>query len=430
MLTQTQMRLNEKIIIFGVVGLIFISVAVLFYATWLAKKAEVSLVVDKIEDVKGLGYSGQRKVAMSEDGTIFLAYRKKYQNKYEIFVARAVLEKSGWKISGTDNPISAVGKGVDQRVPSIAIDTRGNIHAVWYGADSSKKINNRQIKYSRSEDGGATWSAWANIALVDGYDGEDYWQEHPNILAGVNGELFVVWEGKDKDNGDQQIKFSKSYDGGKTWVAWKNIQLTAKKTQSRPTLVQDKNGRLYLFMYSSFGNNNDRQQIQYIWSDSQGESWSPWQSISDPDYDSRHATAAVDSGGAVHVAWRAQKADVPSQIMYRSLKNGSWSAITPVAVSERFQFFPSIGIGASGKIRVSWMESEKVSSLPNEDPSDGWVFMADLKSGLFSAPEEISTGSINLYPQLPEKFDAAVAPVFFESGSDLKKYELFLKVVN
>ena len=286
------------------------------------------------------------------------------------------------------------------------------------------------MKYSRSSDGGKTWTQWKNISYVAGYiSPEDYWQEHPYILSGRDDELFVVWEGKDKDNQAQQIKFSRSSDGGATWSQWINVQASPGNTQSRPTLVEDSKGRLHLFMYSADGNNSERrQQIHYLRSDDKGDSWSKRLAVSDPDSDSRHISAASDENGTIHLAWRAQNSSGFSQIMYRSLKNGSWSAIRSVGPSENYQFFPSIGVDGNGKINVVWMESDQPSDLPTEDPQDGKVFLSTLIAGAFSAPLEISSPSGGLYPHVPEKFGKEGKPIIYESAVASGNYDLLFNI--
>lgn len=428
-----KMKSNEIIVVMVMVVLgVILSLAGFFFLK-MSKQETVALRIDEIQDMKGLGYSGQRKVVANGVGEIFVTYRKKYQGKSEIFVAKIFREKKKWQVSGVSSPISVVGTGADQRVPSIAIDARDNLHVVWYGADddSEKQLNNRQVKYSHSADGGRSWTNWKNIALVDGYDGEDYWQEHPYVLTGAQRELFVAWEGKDENNKNQQIKFSKSFDAGETWSQWENVRETPGNTQSRPTMVLEKNGRIHLLAYSSFGNGGDKQQIVHAWSDNKGDSWSQWELISSHDFDSRHVSAVIDSQEKVHVLWRSMDAKGQAQIMHRFLQGDNWSQTQGVAESKANQFFPSVGVDARGKIFVTWMESEKSSKLPTEDPTDGRVYLSKFSKGGFSKALDISTQpEINLYPNLPEKITTAIPSLLYEAqNSSTDNFLLMLNVL-
>lgn len=431
MLMKKKMKSNDKIIIAAVfsVGLISL-LAFLFVKMLLEKKETISLKIDDIEDARGLGYSGQRKVVANSNGEIFVAYRKKYQGKSEIFVAKIVNGKSGWKISGTDSPISKVGMGVDQRVPSIAVDPKNNIHVVWYGSDLAMQTDNRQIKYSKSENSGSSWSKWKNVSIVDGYDGQDYWQEHPHIFASKAGTLFIVWEGKDQDNEHQQIKISKSTDGGETWSDWKNVKPSIENTQSRPTMVQDNKERLHLFAYSSFDSQDGKQQIKHSWSDDEGLNWSEWENVSDSENDSRHVSAAVDKEGNIMVAWRSLGESGKSQIMHRSLSSGIWSEIKAVAPSSGYQFFPSIGVGRDDGVNIIWMESEKAFDLPTENPTEGRVYMAEIEKSSSTESKIKDISKSGLYPNIPETFGKREMPGIYESPrADSTKYDLVLNFV-
>lgn len=377
------------------------------------------IVVDDIEDQRGLGYSGQRKVVFDKKNNIYVAYRKNYERNEEIFVSRISAKDGIADVAATESPIAVIDEGNDQRVPSIDIDAKDDLHVVWYGSDTGGQKNNRQIKYTRSADNAESWSSWRNIAYVSGYkESDELWQEHPTLLAGKDNTLYVAWEGKDEQNSKQQIKFIKSVDGGNIWTKWKNIRVTKDSTQSRPTLVEDAEGKLHLFMYSSQGNENNTVQIQYAVSSDKGDSWSQWQLISNANYDSRHVSATVDSQGKVHVVWRSQiEKDGPTQIIYRSLFNGQWSKRFVVWQSSRNEFFPSIGAvkakDGNEVMLVSWLETAEKSDFPNDDPQNGTVFWTFIKGESVQKPAtfEDQVQDNDLYPSVPAKENDKSMPV-------------------
>jgi hypothetical protein len=236
---------------------------------------------------------------------------------------------------------------------------------------------------------------------VDGFDGEDLWQEHPSIFAASDNALYVAWEGRDRDNDRQQIKLTKSVDGGQTWSQWKNVRPTEGRTQSRPSIVEGNDGTLYLFMYSSVG--NSVQQIMYASSSDRGETWSDWRAISDPAMDSRHVSAATDKDGRVWASWRSgaeKKNSPPAGIYFSVLENGVWSKPSPVSASSFFQFFPSVGTDADGAVRVAWMESPDASDFPREHPESGELRTASWipAEKRFAAARDEGDGT---YPGLP-----------------------------
>jgi hypothetical protein len=390
------------------------------------------MTIDTVSDSRALGYAGQRKIVKDGLGNIFIGYRKDYKKNAEIFVAEVSSNSNVLHLSGTEKPIAVVGQNNDQRVPSLAVDAKNTVHAVWYGSDTPNAKNNRQVKYTRRTSASGKWEGWRNIAYVSGYDDDEYWQEHPMLLAGKKGTLYVVWEGKDEQNKKQQIKFAKSDNAGTIWSKWKNIEPTKNNTQSRPTMIEDGSGNLFLFMYSSQGTENDLQQIQYASSSDKGETWTPWQLISDPAFDARHISATVDDTGKIHVAWRAKTSqDGPAQIIYRTFSANRWSDNLTVFPSGNFQFFPSIGVTNSGIVYVTWMENTDASEFPRENPAGGTGLVAFIKNGKFQTPQALSAQNGVLYPNVSEKTDDEnIIPFLYAQTKSDNQFELRLKFLD
>lgn len=401
---------------------IFMIAAIL--ALFLAAKPRMKEIsIDGTSDIRALGYSGQRKI-FSRDENFYVTYRKKRGDNFEIFLSQVFA--SGNNLNAFEpKPVSSVGN--NQRVPSIAGDN-DNVYVIWYGADKDGEEDERQIKYASFENQVAT-KEWKNISVVEGFEGGDYWQEHPFILRGEKNDLYVVWEGRDFENDKQQIKFSRSEDLGRTWSGWKNVLVTPDKTQSRPVLLQDFSGKLHLFMYSSFGDGSNTQKIQYSWSGDDGNSWSEWRIISAPGEDSRHISAAVDGDGNIHVVWRSVRdKDGKSQIVYRFSSKGEWGEIRKLPFSGKNQFFPSLGILSGNLACVVWMESDKKSGLPQENPKNGEIFLSIYSVSGFKKPVAIADDGI--YPNLPEKIENKnIVPVLYLKPNE-NDNRVILKLLN
>lgn len=424
-----------------IIFLLLLTIAFSFLGFFLIKKIQKNekektitreILIDTVEDSKALGYTGQRKIVADSKGNIFVGYRKNYKDNSEIYVAKIFRDANGTHVSDTTEPIAIIDKNNPQRVPSLAIDSKDTIHTVWYGSDTEKKQDDRQIKYTRKTIANKKWESWRNIAHVSGYNDEELWQEHPMILSGRDNMLYIAWEGKDEQNERQQIKFISSENNGTTWSSWKNVQPTKNNTQSRPVLIQDNSGKLSLFMYSSAGNKNDLQQIQYSTSTDKGDSWTAWQPISDSNFDSRHASAAIDQNGKIHAVWRAKVSpEGPAQIIYRIYSDGKWSDSKIVSPSTNYQFFPSIGAATNGIIYISWTESLDASDFPRDDPSSGLGMVSLIKKGQFQPVIKLSNQSNLLYANVSEKAsDEIFIPVLYSEKIDEKKYNIRLKILD
>ena len=426
-----------KIYFIAIISIILFSVAFLYFRMPKESSAvtavlpnptqleNLNIMIDSSDDIASLGFPPQRKMVMDNKGNIFVAYRKKFNGNFEIFVAKVSKQDGKLVVSGNEKPIVQIG-GNAQRVPAIDIDSRDGLHVIWYGADNNTREGNRQIKYIQSQDGGQTWSEWLNISPVESYNNGDYWQEHPYISVGEEDELYVVWEGEDSQNNNQQIKFTKSQNRGKSWSHWQNISVTPGATQSRPVILQDRAGTVHVLMYSSLGKNI--QQIQHSFSFNDGQNWSEWQNISNSFFDARHLSAIIDKNNLIHVVWRSTTPLGRTQIYYSFSNKGQWSEPKLIAASSRNQFFPSISIDESNNLYVTWMETDKNYDLPREKPEEGQIYTVKIQNGQIEKPKLQSQGEKNLYPSLPAKI-VEINNLFLIYGNIPDKNNEFIDII-
>lgn len=101
-----------------------------------------------------------------------------------------------------------------QNKPSAIVTSDGNIHVVWHGTDSTEK-NTYNIRYSKSTDGGATWSTVTKLTSGKSYD-----QMNPTITADRENNLYVLFDGE-TNAGEMQIKMMIYKDG--SWGEVKDL---------------------------------------------------------------------------------------------------------------------------------------------------------------------------------------------------------------
>jgi hypothetical protein len=393
-------------------------------ATTPPASSQASAQIDTTQDYRALGYTDQRKLARDSHGTLYAAYRKKdtQGDCYHIFVGKSADNGATWQVLAGGAPIEQADDCM-QRVPALIVDARDVIHVVWYGRDKQhSQGNDRQIKYTSSADGGATWAPWRNVAEVPGYNGSALWQEHP-IIAASGTLLFIVWQGVDSDSGGaSRAKFIKSSDGGATWSAWRNVG-GGGQNQSRPVLVAARDGRLFLFAY---GNVGGVQQIIWTISGDRGDTWQPWRAVAPSSADQRHVSAAVDASDHVHLVWR-QMEDGGSAIQYAVYDGASWSAAAPISAAPGvYQLFPSVAVSGDGALWVAWTETNDRSDAPEDDPSAGQIAYVSRPAGGSWGPRTVlaPSGHASIYISLyasPGDRRGTVDAIWLDNGDAERK---------
>ncbi len=131
---------------------------------------------------------------------------------------RIVIQKStdGGK-TYNDGSHTGIRHPKDQDKHWLVVDPKTNtIYCTWTEFDkydSKKPEDHSRILFSKSADGGASWS---EALAINQFDGDclddDNTTEGAVPAAGPNGEVYVAWAWNNK------IWFDRSSDGGKTWL--------------------------------------------------------------------------------------------------------------------------------------------------------------------------------------------------------------------
>lgn len=128
--------------------------------------------------------------------------------------------------------------------PQIAIDPGGNVNVVW----SAQTGSATSIFFSRSTDGGATFSTPLKISTDSGIS------SFPQIALDASGNIDVIWN--DNSPGYTAVFFSRSTDGGATFSSPTNISAPAGGflNQIRSEIAVDLNGNINVGWFASGGN--------------------------------------------------------------------------------------------------------------------------------------------------------------------------------
>jgi hypothetical protein len=234
-------------------------------------------------------------------------------NNSEIYYKRSEDGGSTW---GADTRLTNT--ALSSGSPSLAI-SGSVLHLVWYDERNDPTGNwYTDIYYKRSMDGGLTWGP--DIRLTS--DPHNYYSGFPCVA--VSGSVVhVAWE--DDRNGNYDVYYKNSTDGGLTWGA--ETQLTNNPAgQSDPCLSVS--GSVVHVVWHDNRFSSNEYEIFYKRSTDGGMTWGIDTRLTNDPNDSGYPTIA-SSGSNVHVVWEDNR-DGNYEIYYKQSADAglSWGADT------------------------------------------------------------------------------------------------------
>jgi PKD domain len=225
--------------------------------------------------------------------------------------------------------------------PRICVDRTGAINVVWVDDTPGNQV----VYFSRSIDGGATFSPPVGLSSVAAYSSS------PQISVDGAGNISVVWE---SDSAPVGILFRHSTDGGATFSP--PVNLATNTTGSiAPQMAIGVDGSINVVWEDDF---NFQSDISFARSSDQGATFSPPTNLSHNAGNSSEAQIAVDLSGNINVAWMD---DTPSNfaiLFTRSTDRGAtFPSVTNVSNSTGDSSSPQIAVDASGNIFVVWQKN-------------------------------------------------------------------------
>src|SRR4030043_459614 len=174
----------------------------------------------------------------------------------------------------------------DSKYPAIAVDG-SNIYVVWQ--DNIPDLLNEEINFKRSVDGGVTWKTNKRLTNNAGYS-----QDPAIAVDGLN--IYVVWE--DTTPGNYEIYFKKSVDGGATWET--NKRLTSNAGVSYAPAIAVDGSNIYVVWQD---NTQGDEEIYFKRSVDGGVTWKTDKNLANNADDSRYPAIAV-YGPNIYVVWQ------------------------------------------------------------------------------------------------------------------------------
>lgn len=186
-----------------------------------------------------------------------------YPNSYNIRYAKGTIDGSGNVTWGSVAQLTSYSSGGYVQNPTIVVKPNGNpiiIAERYTGAD-------RQIVHFVWD--GAAWSN-PNSATCVYSGGNSYTQSNPCAVVDGNGVIHVVWHGTDSGDSTADIRYSKSTDGGATWSTM--LKLTSENYgQLMASLSVDKSNKVYVYWHGAESSGNVYNLFRLVYN---GSAWS------------------------------------------------------------------------------------------------------------------------------------------------------------
>ena len=169
-----------------------------------------------------------------------------YQNSsdYRIVVSRwngTAWEGAIGTVTSANGASVYYGGTYAQAFPCAVVDGNGTIHVVWYGLDSGfSTVEN--IRYSKSTDGGVSWSASERLTTETSYR-----QQHPVISVDKANRLYVFWQGQAPSASYYAI--NRRIYTGSAWVTIENLTPFPSNHQEHPSVIERESGGLIGWMW-------------------------------------------------------------------------------------------------------------------------------------------------------------------------------------
>jgi hypothetical protein len=285
---------------------------------------------------------------------------------------------AGWAWEKQCVPVPDIGPA--SGAPAVAYDASGDLLTAALVIDGDQ---GRNLRLTRTTDGGQSWSAWSPIVST-GRDEIENFRLHldQQERSPFKNALYMSYTLTTQEPYGQQMQVARSTDGGATWSsAGASPHLLGSHNMDFGNLAIGPNGRLYLTYLTchAFGGcSGEPAKVKLVRSDDGGITWSKPYHVADVQQplgccrwgglpDSRTSLSfdpgvAVDASsgprrGEVYVV-TTTLADGKLQVLLARSEDGGrhWTPAQPVSAAAGDQFMPTIAISPKGVLAVSWFD--------------------------------------------------------------------------
>ncbi|MBI3609344.1 MAG: exo-alpha-sialidase [Nitrospirae bacterium] len=275
----------------------------------------------QLNDDRGAAYQGNPTLAVNSKGWAVVAWTDARNGKDDIYMT---VSKDQGRTFSTNRRVNDDPEATDHSHPSVAVDAQGVIYAAW----EDFRNDNFDIYFTKSFDGGATFSANRRVNDDPPSAGGSAPQISPSLALGPSGEIVVAWSdfrnsavtmpphpsatGEEQHweaarTGNADIYFARSTDGGATFSA--NLRLNddpGTAAQAFPSATANAQG-VVAVAWEDFRNGD--ADIYLAKSPDGGKTFGPNRRVNDDagKADQYHPSVTLDPNGRAYLIWTDER---------------------------------------------------------------------------------------------------------------------------
>ena len=325
-------------------------------------------------------YSGTPSAAVVAD-TVHLVWQDYRDGDAEVYYKRSVNGGATW---GVDTRLtSAAGWSA---APSVAA-TGDTVHVAW----EDDRAGNQEIYYKRSTDNGATWSGDTRLTNAAG------WSCPPSVAA-TGAAVHVVW--RDDRDGNAEVYYKRSADYGATWGG--DTRLTNDGGMSTSPSVAATGDLVRV----AWGDDRDgNQEIYYNCSVDGGTTWGSDTRLTDAADYSGNPSVAV-AGIEVHVVWEDRRDGAGQEVYYRRYGRRGASIAGMVFCDDNGDGDQDPG----ERVLPTWTVRLDPGPRFVLTADDGTYLFHSLPAGTYTVSEVVKPNWQQTFPPAPGSYEVTVGP--------------------
>jgi len=259
----------------------------------------------------------QSRIVRSPDGRLHVVYARLASDDGpagNVFSVSSADGGSTWSTPVQVGRIPVQQQAVSS-VPRLVVDGDGALHAAWDEPAAPSWVS-RRILYSRSDDGGQTWTEPMQMSSLD----EGDHNTSPSLAITDPHSVHLIWGCV----GPPTRCYRVSTDGGRQWSASQRIAPDFVSMAGWDALVVDARSTLHLVaqLRMPYGMYHTFKPVDGAWQ-------RPALFVGEKDFEDGHFVSAVAVGTDVHAVW--QKGPNVGDVVYAHMTLAPEAALTPPA---------------------------------------------------------------------------------------------------